>query len=47
MEKVTTISNTISAVAGAAVSIGALVYCYKLWKCLSDDLNEEKNQVKK
>lgn len=47
MEKVTTIGNTISAVVGAVISIGALVYCYKVGRLLSDDFKEEKSQTKK
>ena len=43
MEKVTTISNTIYSVVGAVISIGTLIYCYKIGKDLFDDLDELKD----
>ena len=47
MDKVIKISNTISAVSGAIVSVGILVYFYKVGKAVSNDYTEEKDQVKK
>ena len=47
MEKVIKISNTITAVTGAILSVGILVCYYKVGKAVLNDYTEDENQVKK
>ena len=43
MEKIITISNAIAAVSGAAISVGALVYCCMIYKAGYDNYKKEKD----
>lgn len=38
MEKVITVSNAISAVAGAAISVGSFIYCAYLLHSINKDM---------